>query len=154
LEAFRGGLLHARQHRIPIWEGIIRRDAATLEAVHGDLDEALTWLESSIDAFQQAGNPARVATTLAALAGLLERFDKPEIAATIYGTTTNDASTILVVDLPGVVDRLRTTLGVARFDEYVATGAAMELADAVSYARTQMRLARDELGVSSRATNR
>ena len=52
----------------------------------------------------------------------------------------------LLIELPGVLARLRTVLGETLFDERVATGAAMEFADAIGYARHQIQLARRELG--------
>ena len=54
-----------------------------------------------------------------------------------------------VVGLPGLVDHLRTILGSTRFDECVAAGAALEFADAVRYARLQIRLLRSELAMPS-----
>ena len=41
----------------------------------------------------------------------------------------------MVAGLPGLVDRLTTILGSTRFDECVAAGAALELAEAPHYAR-------------------
>jgi hypothetical protein len=47
-----------------------------------------------------------------------------------------------VFDLPAVVDHLRAALGDAVFDHCAATGSAMDLAEAVSYARHHIELAR------------
>jgi hypothetical protein len=44
--------------------------------------------------------------------------------------------------LPVVVDHLRAALGNAAFDQCTATGAAMDLAEAVGYARHHIELAR------------
>ena len=44
--------------------------------------------------------------------------------------------------LPGVVDHLRAMLGDTAFDKCAATGAAMDAADAVAYARHHIELAR------------
>jgi hypothetical protein len=46
--------------------------------------------------------------------------------------------------LPELIEHLREGLGEAAFDECVATGAAMETADAVGYARQQIQRARAE----------
>jgi hypothetical protein len=43
------------------------------------------------------------------------------------------------------VDHLRTTLGDAAFDQYAATGANMDLANAVGYARHHIELARRQI---------
>ena len=76
---------------------------------------------------------------------MTESAGRHEIAATIYGNTTSYASTIGVIDLLGVVDHLRSALGSKRFDECVAAGAAMELADSVRYARLEIQIVRAEL---------
>ena len=95
-----------------------------------------------------------MAATLGYLAVFFDRFERPEIAATIYGTSTHLGSTSMVVNLSGVVDHLRTVLGDAVFEQCVAAGAAMELGDAVRFARQQIQLARAELvGASSPPAN-
>ena len=64
-----------------------------------------------------------------------DRFDRPEIAASVYGTSTNYGSIQFVINLPATVDHLHSVLSESVFDECVDTGAAMELVDAVDYAR-------------------
>jgi hypothetical protein len=49
-----------------------------------------------------------------------------------------------VLALPDLIEQLRDELGGATFEECVAIGAAMEPADAVRYARQQIRTARDK----------
>ncbi len=142
LDALRQGLAYCREHRLPFGEALTARDAAVLEAVHGDLETGLGLFETAIDAFHQAGTTTALVVTLGTLAVFFDRFEQPEIAATVYGTTTHHASTANVADLPAVVDHLRTVLGGDRFGECVATGASMELADAVRYARAQIQLVR------------
>jgi hypothetical protein len=74
-----------------------------------------------------------------------DRFERPEIAATVYGASTRQASISLVPNLPAVVENLRSVLGDAQFDECVATGAAQSTVDAVRYAHRQLRLTRREI---------
>ena len=74
-----------------------------------------------------------------------DRFERPEIAATVYGASTRQASISLVPNLPAVVDHLRSVLGDTRFAECVATGAGQSTADAVQYAHRQLRLTRREI---------
>jgi hypothetical protein len=76
------------------------------------------------------------------LAVVFERFARPEVAATVYGAGSNNASIHTVIDLPDTLVRLRAALGDAAFEQCAARGAAMEFADAVGYARTQIELAR------------
>jgi hypothetical protein len=143
--AYRQGLDFTREHRLPYWEAVIARDAAALEAVHGDLDPALVLFDATIDSLHRAGSVAHVAATLAYLAVLFDRIERPDIAATVYGTSSHHASISLVINLPDALEHLRSVLGDALFDECVAAGAAMEPADAVRYARQQIQLARREI---------
>ena len=146
LEAYREGLLHTRQHRLPWWEAVIARDAAGLEAAHGTLDQGLALFDIAIDSCHQAGNIGNLAVTLANLALFFDRHGQPETAATLYGTTTGYTSTVMVTDWPERIQQLRTALGESRFDECAAVGSAMELADAVRYARRQIQLTLRQLG--------
>ncbi len=145
LDTSRQGLVYVREHRIPFWVAVIARDCAVLEAVHGDLGQGLVLFDTTIDSFRQAGNVAQLPGTLANLATFFDRFERPEIAATVYGASAHLGSVSMVVNLPGVVNHLRTALGEPRFDECVAAGAAMDLGDAVRYALQQIQLARAEL---------
>ena len=142
LESFSQGLAYARQHRLRVWEHVITRDAASVEAQHGDLDRALTLLDSAIDSLHQAGNIAQLAMALARLVVVFDRLEYPEVAATIYGGTTEHPSTNVVADLPGVIDHLREVLGVLAFRRSATAGAEMEPADLVRYTRDQIALAR------------
>jgi len=144
LEALRQGLDYAQRCRLPFWEANLAQDAARLEAVHGELDDALSLFSKGINAFHRAGNVAFLAATFASLAVFFDRFERPEIAATIYGASTRQASIGLVPDLAGVVEHLRTVLGSPTFDECVAAGAALELADAVRFAQEQIHQAPPE----------
>ena len=74
---------------VPFLEAVIARDLAELEAVHGDLGQAFKLFDATIDAFHRAGAVHGVTATLANLVTCLDRLERPEIAATIYGTTTN-----------------------------------------------------------------
>lgn len=74
-----------------------------------------------------------------------DRVDRPEIAATMYGTSTHFGSINQVINLAAVVDRMQAALGEPVFGHRVATGAAMGTAEAVQYAHSQIQLARSEL---------
>ena len=144
--ALRQGLVYAREHRLPLWETFIARVAAGFEAVHGEIGQSLALFDNAIDSFHRCGAHAILAATLADLAVFFDRIEQPEIAATVYGTSTHHTIRSLLVELPGVLAHLRTVLGDTLFDECVAAGAAMELGDAVGYARHHIQLARRELG--------
>ena len=100
LDAFRQGLAFAREHRMPHREGIIGREAAGLEAVYGELEQALALFDTTVDSFHRAGNIPNLADTLAYLAVFFDRFERPEIAATVYGASTRHGISTMVMDLP------------------------------------------------------
>ena len=102
-------------------------------------------LDTAIDSSHRAGNVGLLFGTLAALAMFFDRFDRPEIAATVYGAAANHtAIQAVIIDLHAAVDHLRSVLGESAFDQCVATGAAMTLVDAITYARHQIQLARPQ----------
>jgi predicted ATPase/class 3 adenylate cyclase len=144
LRVLRDGLAYAQEHQLPLQEAVIGSEAARLEALHGDLRQALALIDTALDRTQRAGNVTSVGGTLAQLAVCFDRLDRPDVAATLYGASTNQAIVQYVVHLPAVVDHLRAMLGDAAFDQYAASGAAMDLADAVGYARHHIELARRE----------
>jgi hypothetical protein len=142
LRLLREGLAYAQQHRLPLHQVAIAPEAARLEALYGDLGQALALFDAALDSFQRAGNVSSMGGMVAILAVCFDRFDRPDIAATLYGASTNLALSYYVLDLPGAVSRLRAVLGDAAFDQCAAAGAAMDLADAVEYARHHIELAR------------
>jgi hypothetical protein len=120
----------------------IAQEAAGLEAAHGDPGQGLALFDACLDSFQRAGNAASLGGTFAFLAVGFDRLDQPEVAATLYRAGTNHPGSQYLIDVPAVVDHLRAALGDANFDQYSDTGAAMDLADAVGYARHHIELAR------------
>ena len=108
LEVLREGLDYAREHRLPLSEAFIGRDVAALEAVHGEVDRG-AWPCSTPTStrFHRAGNVTTLATTLANLAMFFDRFGRPEIAATIYGSAAHHASISSVIGLPAALVDLR-----------------------------------------------
>lgn len=142
MTALREGLEFTREQRLPFMEALIARDAAALEALHGDVDQALSLFDTTIDSFHRAGDRGNVGSALAYLAVFFDRIDRPEIAATLYGTTAHQDGSSVVADIPGVLDHLQGVLGEAAFDAAVASGAVMESAAAVQYARHQIQIAR------------
>jgi hypothetical protein len=139
LHALREGLDYADRYRLGFWQANLAQDAARLEAVHGEFDEALALFSAGINSFHRAGNVVFLAATFASLAVFFDRFEQPEIAATIYGASTRQPSIGLVPHLSDVVDHLREVLDEATFDECVATGVAFETAEAVQFAQEQLR---------------
>jgi predicted ATPase len=144
LRFFRDGLIYAQQHRLSLFQAAIAQTSAGLEAAHGDLGQALALFDASLDSVHRAGNVSSVGGALAHLAVCFDRIDRPDVAATLYGASTHQAIGLLVVDLPAVVDHLRAALGDAVFDQCAATGAAMDLGEAVAYARHCIELARGQ----------
>jgi predicted ATPase/class 3 adenylate cyclase len=142
LRVLRDGLAYAQEQRLSLLEVAIAQEAARLEAVHGDPRQALALFDTALDSLHRAGNVTSVGGMLGSLAVCFDRFNRPDVAATLYGASTNQALTQTVFDLSAAVDHLRAALGDAAFDQCAATGAAMDPADAVGYARHHIELAR------------
>jgi hypothetical protein len=142
LRLFREGLAYAQEHRQPLLEANIAQDAALLETLHGDPGRGLALFDTALDGLHRAGNPGSVVLGFPNLAVCFDRFDQPDVAATIYGAGTLHAASQYGFELPGVVDHLRAVLGDTAFHNCGATGAAMDAADAVAYARHHIELAR------------
>ncbi len=149
LNALREGLQYADDNRLGFWEANLAQDAAKLEASHGEFDDAMALFARSIAAFHRAGNVVFLAASLASLAVSFERFDKPAIAATIYGSSTRQASINLVPNLDEAVARMRETLGADAFDQCVATGEAFTLGGTVEFANEQIAQARSSQHATS-----
>jgi tetratricopeptide (TPR) repeat protein len=145
LGAYREGLAYAQQQRLPSWQALIARDAANVEAAHGELPQALTLFDTAIASLHQTGDYANLRSALANLAVVFDLLDQPDMAATIYGTSTRHPGLHGVRDLRRFLDHLRTVLSETTFNDRVAAGKAMESTDAVRYARDQIHLARQEL---------
>jgi hypothetical protein len=109
--------------------------------VSGDLDRGLTLYDSAIDNLHQAGNITDLAVALASLAVFFNHIERPEIAATLYGTTTRISANVPGIR-PSALARVRSALGEALFQHLAAIGAEMEPAAAVQYAHHQIQLAR------------
>jgi hypothetical protein len=104
----------------------------------------LALIDTALEIFDGTGNVTSMGATLTHLAVCFDRLDRPDVAATLYGASTNQALSQYVVDVSAIVDHLRAALGDAAFDQCAATGATMEPADAVEYARHQIERARNQ----------
>ncbi len=135
---------YTQEHRLPFWEAIIIREAATMEALHGDRDRALELFDGAIASQHRDGNVAHVAASLASVAVCFDQLGQPDTAATIYGSSTPYGSLSRARGLRQTCQHLADTLGQAKFEDLVAQGAAMGLAEAVHYARHHIQLARHQ----------
>lgn len=77
-DAGRGGLEYCRQHRNQQFEWLIAREAAGLEALHGQLEHGPNLSDSAIDRLHQAGDVANLPATIEHLRTVLSesRFDE------------------------------------------------------------------------------
>ncbi len=142
LGALREGLLYAQQHRLSMYEMTMARWAARLESVHRDLGQALSLYETSIDTFHRAGDVANLAAAIGDLVVLFDRLDRPEVVATLYGAMADQGITVAIPGFTEAAAHARAALDEGVVQECSAAGTAMELADAVRYARRQIQLAR------------
>ncbi len=142
-------LHYTRENRTSYFEAHCARFLANLEAANGNPDVALALFDVAIRSFHQSGQLISVPLTLDDLMVYFGQAGRAEIAATLHAGRPLSAAPERGALLSRVIDRLRASLGDARFDECVGAGAAMELAEVVRYARAQIQLARSELAVKS-----
>ena len=137
-------------HGVRFFEGFLSRDAALLHTSHGQLEEALSLFDTSIEAFLRSGAVAQLLITLASVPALLERLGHPGAARTLLAAVaTRPASFHHVPTLIELGTRLDARLGSEAASRYAATGAAFDLADAATYAQQRIDVARKSLATSS-----
>jgi predicted ATPase/DNA-binding CsgD family transcriptional regulator len=149
LEVWDEGVAHIRQHDVRFFEGFMARDAALLHTSDGQLETALTLFDASIQTFLRAGAVSQLIITLASLPALFERLGRPAVAGTLLGALANEpAGFHHVPDLRDLGERLRDALGEEPTDRLAATGAAMDLPEAATYAVHQIDVARRALAAA------
>ena len=140
----------ARRRRRPT-RPIRRRGAAdrrgVLAAVSGDPIRALSFYRDAIDAMHRSGEIADVANVtlvFASLASTFELFGRHGAAATLCGVIHGYSPQAL--GMSGELrQRLRARLGDVEFDDCVALGSAMQLAEAVRFVRAELVDARGDV---------
>ncbi len=142
--SFQKGLAYAREQMLPFVENRILQELAWLEALHGTPEQALDLFDQVLDAFHRAGNHTDLRATLCYVSMLFERMGRTESAATAFGTSQMSADS-WVVGMSSALGRVSDALGVERFEELVAVGAAMELTAAMHFAREGMRELRESI---------
>src|SRR4029079_4032234 len=109
-------------HRLEYWAARIAQEAAVLEAVHGELEQAMDLLETTMDSHHRTGNHAALARTLAYVTVFFDRIQRPEVAATLYGLHGDNS---WVLELPAVAEHLRSVLDETEFERCLSAARAM-----------------------------
>jgi hypothetical protein len=138
MKILREGVVYTAGLGLTFWEAVLAREAASLEAVHGDLHDALDLFDSALQSQYRANNVAHVVAVLACLAVFFNRLHEPLAAATIYGSSTPYGTANRVKGLREACQQLRETLGEDQFERCVADGAAMTFTAAVHHARREI----------------
>jgi hypothetical protein len=136
----------ARESKCRMFEAVFSRDHAGLEASDGDVRTALESLDHVIDECYQTGDTTNLAPTLGYLVILLDRIDRFNQAATLYGATTRHrAAMAIVAELSEETERLRTILGPDVYAQCEAEGATMDTRRAVEFAHAEIRAALEDM---------
>ncbi|WP_051062369.1 adenylate/guanylate cyclase domain-containing protein [Ilumatobacter nonamiensis] len=143
LAALRACLDYTREYRIDYIGVIVLREIAALEGTHGGLAEAIEKFATVIDRYRVSGNRASAATLLGDITVMFGQLGRPEVAATVYGTSVPLGFSI-AEHLPPMIDRLREELGDERFDECVNAGSAMPFVEAMAYTRRVLDVAAEQ----------
>jgi predicted ATPase/DNA-binding CsgD family transcriptional regulator len=133
------GMAYLDEHDVRFFVGFMSRDAALLHTSDGQLETALALFATAIEAFLRAGAVAQLTITLASLPALFERLGRPAVAATLLGAMSRQPAAFHhVPSLADLGERLADTLGQERADRCTASGTALDLPDAATYALHQI----------------
>lgn len=147
--ASRAAAAYAREMNLPFYEALNAREAAPIEAEHGDLELGLAMYDEALESLHRSGAGAHLSIILANLATFFSRFDRPEVAATLIGIALGQAGSVdMAMDVDATAEQLRTALGSDRYDELVATGLGMALGEAVRFARAEIAALRNAVSAS------
>ena len=122
-------------------------NAAWLAATSGDPTRALGFYSDAIEAMHRSGEIADVANVtlvFASLASTFELFGRHSAAATLCGVIHGYSPRAL--GMSGELRlRLRAHLGDEEFEDRVALGSSMQLAEAVRFVRAELDDARGDV---------
>jgi predicted ATPase/DNA-binding CsgD family transcriptional regulator len=137
---------HVGEHGVHFFDGFLARDAARLHTSDGDAARAVALFDTAVGAAHQAGNVAQLVITLASVPALLERLDRVEAAATLFGALSQEpASFHHVPELAELGERLTHRLGDGRAAELRSAGAHLDLNEAAVWTRDELAAAAEQL---------
>ena len=116
-----------------------------VEALQGQLDQALAQFDETLESFERAGNVTHVVNSLADLAVLFDRVGHGEAAIIVLGTVGRHVDHASYPRLPEIVERAAVELGESQVDHLLGVGRSMELPEAMGYAREHIAVARRQL---------
>jgi predicted ATPase/DNA-binding SARP family transcriptional activator len=149
VEVLRECLDYCREHRLVFVGLLAASDAAGVEAVHGDPEEALGLFSAAIEQFHGSGNRQTLAMTLAQLAVFLAETGEAEGALLLCGFGRHHA---VEASVPGVGDalgQLRLRLGDDAYEARLARGEALSPAEATRIATDLIRTVRRNVAAAS-----
>ncbi|KUI23168.1 cyclase [Mycobacterium sp. IS-1496] len=111
LEALRRGLDIARDSGNRNNESQTASVLCRVESKHGDPVAALEYFQLAIQRHHESGNSTSISTSLASLAGLFERLERYEPAATITGFAFGPITAASYPELDATIAHLRDVLG-------------------------------------------
>jgi predicted ATPase/class 3 adenylate cyclase len=149
LDALRRGLVIARESGNRYTESLLAVSLCHLEAVYGDPLAALDYVTLAIRTFHDAGNTAGVRAALSILAAVFDRLGRYESAGTMAGFAVIPY-TAMLAEFNTLIAHLREVLGDQTYEALAVKGAAMTVAEMVTYAYDQIDQARAELNAVSK----
>ena len=149
-DVLRRGLRIAQDSGNWLDEIFLEQVLARLEAEHGDALAALEYLVLVIRNHHDSGNTIQVWDALAVLAGLFDRFERHEVAATIGGIAFNPLIVAWHPETATGITHLRGVLGDETYESLAQTGRTMTIAEMVAYAYDQIDQARAELSAAAK----
>jgi predicted ATPase len=145
LQVLRRGLMIARETGNRFTESQLAHSVFRAEAQYGDPASALDIAPVAVRLFHDAGAITTMGTTLAVLAGFLDRRGRYEEAARLAGYAASPMTDTSVPEIRATVAHLREVLGDEGYETLARTGAAMSTAEMVNFAYEQIDHARASL---------
>ena len=144
-QTMRRGLVIAHDSGNHAIETHLMAGLALLEANSGDPLAALESFAGAIRHYHDAGNPANLRSTLAALAAFLVRLGMSEPAAKIAGFAVDPLSAAWIPEINPAITQLRKVLGDEAYLAHSRSGETMTTAAIATYAYEQIDHARAAL---------
>ena len=119
------------------WEQLVVADA--LQALAGNPKAALGMFDQMLNTWQGSPDAARAVQGIGGLIILFERIGQAAQAVTLHAALMHYLPSLrMLEELPAAIERAKTALGDAAFNEATQRGAVMESHEMTEFARTEI----------------
>jgi hypothetical protein len=154
LHALRRAFESASAGRCTMYEGVVLRELARVEASHGSPEAALAFFERVLDDFDVIGQRTNLTLSVGYLAMLFARLGHRARAALLLAAATTDDRTLAMMTALGDYDLrdIEGILGDPEFSEPVHAGRSMGPIQVLAIARDELRTILQRVPTSGEST--